>query len=347
MKTVNSALFRCDGSPEIGLGHVVRCLAIADELRESHGSRVGFAMRKGETGFSMVRERGYPVRTPSQGPPRFDYARWLRDAVREVEARVLVLDVRDDLSRETVEGLRKEGLRIALLDDLDRKRLSADLAFYPPIPQVRRLGWEGFTGKLFVGWEWVALPRQFASVPAHTSRGRTAVLVTMGGSDPAGLTLKTIAALDRLEEDFDTVVVEGRGFSLREGLAARLAGARRRFELLRNVDDMAALMARADLAVASFGVTAYELASAGVPAIHLCLTEDHAESASEFTRAGMAVSLGVADHVTEEALAGEVSRLLADEATRRAMGEEGRRRVDGGGARRIAWAIANGMEEAA
>ncbi|MCL5966099.1 MAG: hypothetical protein M1550_02605 [Deltaproteobacteria bacterium] len=287
------------------------------------------------------------MRTPSQDHSQFDYARWLRDAVREVGAQVLVLDVRDDLSRETVEGLRKEGLRIALLDDLGQKRLSADLAFYPPIPQVRRLEWGGFTGKLFVGWEWVALRRQFASIPSHTSHGRPTVLVTMGASDPAGLTLMAVAALDRLGEDFDAVVVEGRGFSRHEELEARLAGARRRFELLRNVDDMATLMARADLAVSSFGVTAYELASAGVPAIHLCLTDDHAKSALEFTRAGMAVTLGAAGNVTEEALAGEVSRLLSDEATRRAMGEVGRSRVDGCGARRIARVIANGMEEEA
>lgn len=347
MKTTASALFRCDGSPEIGLGHVVRCLAIAEELRESHGFRVGFAMRKGEPGCSMVRDKGYPVRTPSQASPRFDYAGWLRDAVREAGARVLVLDVRDDLSRDTVEGLRKEGLRIVLLDDLGQKRLSADLAFYPPVPQVRRLGWEGFTGKLFVGWEWVALRRQFASVPAHASRGRLTVLVTMGGSDPADLTRKTVGALDRLEGDFDAVVVEGRGYSRHEALAARLAGARRRFELLRDVDDMAALMARADLAVASFGVTAYELAAAGVPAIHLCLTEDHAESASAFAGAGMAVSLGAAGRVTEEALAGEISRLLADGTARRAMAARARQRVDGRGAGRIAQAIANGTAEAA
>ena len=42
--------------------------------------------------------------------------------------------------------------------------------------------------------------------------------------------------------------------------------------------------ASADLAVASFGVTAYELAAVGVPAVYLCLTDDHAESAEAFSR---------------------------------------------------------------
>ncbi|MEZ4483749.1 MAG: hypothetical protein R2864_03860 [Syntrophotaleaceae bacterium] len=56
--------------------------------------------------------------------------------------------------------------------------------------------------------------------------------------------------------------------------------------------DMPGALAHADLAIAAFGVTAYELAALGIPAVLLGLTEDHARSAEALNQAGMACSLG-------------------------------------------------------
>ncbi len=48
--TRKRALMHCDGIPLIGFGHVVRCLTLADELRDSHGCEVMFAMLQGLRG---------------------------------------------------------------------------------------------------------------------------------------------------------------------------------------------------------------------------------------------------------------------------------------------------------
>ena len=96
----------------------------------------------------------------------------------------------------------------------------------------------------------------------------------------------------------------------------------------------------ADLGVLSFGVTAYEAAACALPAVHLCLTDDHALSSSAFVEAGLAVSLGLAEAVPEARVAEVVDELLADTERRRLMGEQARRLVDGKGAGRIAEVIA-------
>jgi spore coat polysaccharide biosynthesis predicted glycosyltransferase SpsG len=99
------------------------------------------------------------------------------------------------------------------------------------------------------------------------------------------------------------------------------------------------------LGVISFGVTAYELAALGVPALYLCLTPDHALSASAFEAAGMGVSLGVAGEINDMMIAGAVQSLLADPAKRRAMSAAGRMNLDGRGAIRVAERIVRLIEE--
>lgn len=157
-----NVLMRCDGSPDIGLGHIVRCLALADELHEVHSCRISFAMRTGTPGIRMVEKKGYQVLTPPEGDQSFDYRKWLNECVRKVDARVIVLDVRDGLSRVVVEELRNKGILVVTIDDPEDKRLEADLAFYPPVPQVKRIDWTDFSRELYAGWEWVILRKEFS-----------------------------------------------------------------------------------------------------------------------------------------------------------------------------------------
>jgi spore coat polysaccharide biosynthesis protein SpsF len=158
----------------------------------------------------------------------------------------------------------------------------------------------------------------------------------MGGSDPAGLTLKAVRAVDRLDEDFESVIIVGAGFCHWQSLQPLLGKARRRFTVREDVSEMSAAMAEADLAICSFGMTAYELAAMGVPAVYACLTEDHEESASALAAAGMGLSVGVNDQDTETRLAAAVERLLVDKNARAQMSARARELVDGRGTSRIA-----------
>jgi spore coat polysaccharide biosynthesis protein SpsF len=161
----------------------------------------------------------------------------------------------------------------------------------------------------------------------------------MGGSDPGAMTLKALQTLDMIEEPFDTQVVIGPGFQYKTQLDKLLRTAHRSFEIKEDVKDMAGLMARADLALASFGVTAYELAALGIPAIYLCLTTDHVASASPFVHAGMARCLGKHNQISLNSLKNAINDLLFDKKKRNAMGERATRLVDGQGAKRIAQII--------
>lgn len=333
-----TALIRCDGGGALGMGHVVRCLAVADHWRERLGWGVAFAMLGPEPGIAAVEAAGFPVLRGAG-----DEAAWLTALVEQRHPDALLVDVRTDLDAAALAALRGRSC-VAVLDDGSPRRLAADLAFYPPVPQVERLDWSGMTGERLVGWEWLALRRQFCgAAPAHANP-TPVVLVSMGGSDPAGLTLQACDALDALAGDFAPVLVLGTDFRHEAALQARLAQARRTWRIERAVADMAGLMATADLALVAYGGTAHELAAVGVPALYLCLSEDHADSAAGCAAAGFGESLGLARDIAPAAIAARVAALLADPERRRRMAERGRAAIDGCGGERIARRIAARVE---
>jgi spore coat polysaccharide biosynthesis protein SpsF len=337
-------LIRCDASPAIGLGHVVRCLALACELKNTHGWEVVFAMREEPLGIGMVRQAGFPV---VEAPPDggFDYREWMAGAVEAAAADAIVLDVRDELTLEDVRAIRlRTRTHVAVIDDASDKRLAADDVFYPPVPKARSLSWPGFTGRVHTGWEWALLRPVFAAEPHRVHREPPTVLVSMGGSDPAGLTIKAVRALALIDRPIECAVLLGGGFAHDASLAAALDGFPHRCLTVRD-GDVRAQMVAADLAVLSFGVTAYEAAACALPAVHLCLTDEHARSSSAFVEAGLAVSLGLAEAVPEARVAEVVDELLADAERCRRMGERARRLVDGKGAARVAEVIAARMSD--
>jgi spore coat polysaccharide biosynthesis protein SpsF len=295
---------RCDASEALGLGHLVRCCAVADALRDQ-GARPVFLMREGA---DLAEGRGHRTLAP--------------EALEELDPDVVFLDLRHELTRADAARLREGGRALAVLDDPGERRLAADLAFYPPVPQVAELDWSGFEGELLVGWDWAALRPEFSAPRPEPRKSR--LLVTMGGSDPAGLTLRALDAL--ADVDVPVEVLVGPRFAHEDALDARGA------TIVRD-GDVRAAMERATAAVASFGMTAYELAATGVPAVLLCLTDDHARSASAFHDAGLAVSLGRHDLVSRETLAEAVHALVQAPPPVPAL-------VDGRGAARIAARVA-------
>jgi spore coat polysaccharide biosynthesis protein SpsF len=132
---------------------------------------------------------------------------------------------------------------------------------------------------------------------------------------------------------------------MKAGLADEIAAMDTRFEPVVGAEDLSHEYATTDLALCAFGVTAYELAAHGVPALYLCLTDDHARSASAFERAGMGLSLGLHDCIEDDEIADAMRDLLADGALRQAMHAAGIMTLDGEGANRMAADLRRLLEE--
>jgi spore coat polysaccharide biosynthesis protein SpsF len=331
------ALIRCDGGGGYGFGHVKRMIVLARALRDREGIGAVFAVNGSEEALAPIRQAGFEAKLLS-GPQ----ASW---SGRAPHPDICILDCRDGPTREALAGLVRDVPLTAVIDDASERRLAADFAYYPPVPQADDLDWQGSDCTVRVGWEWALLGLPQAATRSRSFSPRPTLLVTMGGSDPYGMTLCAARALAGLDPLFRARFVIGPGFEKREKTAQAIVALKANFETVEGADSLTTEYASADLALAAFGVTAYELAAFGVPALYLCATEDHALSASAFELAGMGVSLGLAEQASDDAIAKAVWALLSDAERRREMRSAGLMTIDGNAAARIASDLAGGLAQ--
>jgi spore coat polysaccharide biosynthesis protein SpsF len=329
------ALIRCDGGGGFGYGHVKRMVSLARALRDREGIGVVFAVHGTADALEPIRRAGFEAMLIARDPGA------LGAVVESRKPDILVCDVRQGVSRAELQALSAQVSLIAVEDDASERRLAADVAYYPDVPQAHELDWTHSCGVVRIGWEWSLLGLARTSVPTRPKSGLPTLLVAMGGSDPHGLTLQTANALSKLNQVFRTRFVIGQGMAGKERVARAIVERSKVFETIEGADDLATEYASADLALVAFGVTAYELAAFGVPALYLALTRDHARSAGAFEKAGMGQCLGLASEVSDSSLRESVAALLTDSTRRREMRSAGLMTIDGQGAARIAADLAS------
>jgi UDP-2,4-diacetamido-2,4,6-trideoxy-beta-L-altropyranose hydrolase len=328
---------RADGDAAIGLGHVMRCLALADRLIE-RGASVTFVTRSGEPAvLDRIAAQGCAV-VPL--PRRDDRAADLDALLKQAAvtgATAAVVDVQG-VDRPSQAAIRAAGLRLTVIDDLAHsfvadvvlnQNLGAEPAAYRVEPHTR----------LLLGPRYALLRRAFTGRRATPAGGPPRVLLTMGGGDGDNVTLRALREADALEADFALDVLLGPAFPHGESVSAAARSARHPVRIHRDPPDVPGLMAGATLALSAAGSTCWELAHLGLPAVLLVLADNQEAVAAGLHAAGFAISLGEAGGDFGPALREALGGLLADATRRSAMAAVGRRLVDGEGAARVAAAV--------
>ncbi len=208
----------------------------------------------------------------------------------------------------------------------------------------------GSCGRVLAGPDYFPVRTGLKAVaPEARERDRSGptrrLLVTFGGSALAALAERTVEELAAARSDLEVRVAVGAmarpGPGLLEAIG-KLPGAS--MVTLGPGSDLGEHMAWADLAVSAAGLTKYELAFFGVPAVILSIGDDQDRVAEAFARAGTVRYLGRLEKLGRGAIGMAVSELAADEEARHRMSLAGRRLVDGRGAARIADEVEKLME---
>lgn len=336
-------LVRPDLGVDVGIGHVMRCLALS-QVWLDRGRPVAFVVSAAapEVTGRLVRE----------GIAVHDFAG--RAGADEDATATAEIAARDGASWVLLDGygfgsayrriVRGAGLRLACIED--RTELDsgpADLILNQNAYAQSSPPAAGSGPRALMGTRYALLRREFegwreSSRPIAATARR--ILITMGGSDPANATLKAVGAVRSLDApDLAVRIAAGPANPNRHALAEAADSSGGRVELCSPKTEMPELMAWADLAISAAGSTCWELAFMGVPTIAVTLAENQRPIAASLETAGTGIDAGWNRELTEAHLAETLARLLPDEPRRSEMSRRGRALVDGRGAERVADAL--------
>jgi UDP-2,4-diacetamido-2,4,6-trideoxy-beta-L-altropyranose hydrolase len=342
---MNSVLIRADAGPTLGTGHVMRCLALAEVLRDK-GWSVRFALGEGPSSIaSILRERGFDL-SPVQAPA----------GSGEDAERTLALADAHGADWVVADGYRfgavyqaqlyRAGLHQLLIDDLGNgPAYLADLVLNPNVYAHPSLyGARSPHCRLLLGTRCALLRRELRRLPPPAravGRGRN-ILVAMGGADAHNLTARVLSALCQVAPgEVRVAAVAGPANPHREalhGVAARAGGCIR---IEHAIQRLPALMAWADLAVAAAGGTCLELAYMGVPALLVVTADNQLRVAEGMDEAGAARNLGWHTHLGTARLGRMVMAARADGEGLARMGQAASHLVDGLGGHRVVAAMSS------
>ncbi len=338
----NNVVFRCDGAPHIGLGHVMRCLSLADGLRREGFAHITFMSKDyDERILSKIREYGFEVETiPHRADPDEDLSR-LIEIARRSDSPVVITDSYD-IDAHYLKKLKEERVILVSIDDLAQIHFPSDVVLNQNIYALEmNYSAESYT-KLLLGQKYALLRREFLerrSARRMVEKKGGSVLVTMGGGDQDNQTLRVAEALGELDgSEGDGLVIHlvvGVGYQYHQQLCTASIAKNLRVNILQDPETLPQLMAQADLAVSAGGSTCYELACLGVPFITMSLADNQKRIAERLSEEEITEYLGYYQEVDTEDIMRAVEGLMGNYEKRKEMSTKGMQLVDGQGVERV------------
>ena len=301
--------FRPDVGSGTGLGHLRRCLSLAEALRNLAVDSV-FAIQEGR---EIAAAAGFRTGAADQ-------------------ARAIVIDSYSTTPSDYASA-GSDRVKVIAIDDEGQRPLNVDLVINPG-PGAEHLEYPGAKNRA-VGIEFALLRKEFAEEPerVHPPVARR-LLVTMGGGDQHQLVTRLIAAA---RSSFDWIDVMVGPFVEHVAEIQEVARDDRRVVLHSNPADVRRLMLGADMAVTAGGQTLFELAATSTPAVAIEIAPNQRRNLEGFFQRGAIVVAGAGEDpdIIGKSLNLAVA-LAGDQARRTLMGTNGRRWIDGRGAERAA-----------
>jgi UDP-N-acetylglucosamine--N-acetylmuramyl-(pentapeptide) pyrophosphoryl-undecaprenol N-acetylglucosamine transferase len=336
-------------------GHIIPALAIADELKKSHGAEVRFIGTPRGLESKLVPQAGYPLDMIDVGQLKNVSLRTRISTTTALPRAILhcrrllgewkpavVVGVGGYASGPAMMAALVSGIPTlafepnaapGLANRIVGKRVSAAAVNFPPAAKFFRNA--QVTG-IPVRPEFFSLPPLPANAPPH--------LLVFGGSQGAR------ALNERLPQIVTQLLEQLPGLTILHQAGARHAetveaaysatGApRNRWQVSAFLDDMAARFAAADLILARSGAsTVAELAAAGKPSLLVpfpAAADDHQTRNAEVLAAADAAILLPEGQMTEDRLLSEIVSVLQDRSRLTAMGENARTLAHPDAAQRI------------
>lgn len=315
-------VFRTDASLDIGTGHVMRCMTLADALRERGASSCFVCRPHPGNLIELISERGYRVmELPiTQGDRVYHattrdqesaYRSWLGvhwEADAEQTLSLLQNESVDwlivdhyALDARWERSLRPSCRHLLVVDDLADRQHDCDLLLDQNLGRQAAdyLGLVPEGCSVLAGPQYALLRPEFSTLRPYSLARRKPpallhLLISMGGVDKDNFTARILDALaaSPLPADCRITIVMGLHAPWIKQVRRKAAVLPWSTEVLVNVPDMARLMSDSDLAIGAAGTTAWERCCLGLPTLTAVLSENQRPGALALQQAGATLLIG-------------------------------------------------------
>lgn len=336
------AVFRADASPEIGVGHVIRCLALAVEL-ERAGWVCAFASRTPTLETVPVLGRsGFGVRLLRGDAEPQEEAQSLHHFWPE-GVELLVADHYQRHARFEA-ACRPWAKRILAIDDLADRPHDCDVLLDQTAGRTAK-AYAGYVPEgchLLLGSTFALLRPEFAAQRELALARRASrksinrILVSFGGGDSQNVTAMALQGIALSGFDMEIDVVVGNIATHLSVVRGQAQSMKQPANIHMDVRDMAYHMAQADLAIGAQGSTAWERCCLGLPALTITMADNQCAIGAALARRGAILDLGSHRDVQAEQIAAALRSLVADPDRLEQMAICAAEVCDGLGAQRVA-----------
>jgi UDP-2,4-diacetamido-2,4,6-trideoxy-beta-L-altropyranose hydrolase len=359
-------VFRTDASLDIGTGHVMRCLTLADEIR-TRGGECEFICRDmaGHLGELIV-DRGHsvtmlPTASPHQKAGLEGYEAWLTvpqavdasDTVSALKRTALpdwlivdhyALDVTWEI--KTIPYAR----HLLVIDDLANRQHRSDILLDQSLGRITDEYEALVTPKttLLCGTNYALLRPEFARWRNSSLKRRITpavghILISLGGVDRDNATCKILRELEKsfLPSTTKVSVVMGKTAPWLQQVEKAAGESRFTCSVLSNINTMAPLMSEADLAIGAVGATSWERCALGLPSVVTVLAENQTYAAQKLQTAGAALLFSVGDGNSNNLVA-IIDKLAENPMLLTTISQQAASICDGKGCQRVASRLFDG-----
>lgn len=332
----------CEGDADVGLGHVKRCITLAQWLavKPLFAVQEMPAAARGEITAAGFETTDIRSADDAQTLPKdadaivLDFAHWRAEKHRDQLRNRVALFARSGMPLVFIDAMAEKSLVDETLDEM----IALAVQPYAGAENEERAGW-------LAGPEYFIVSPTMAdaaSKPRAFPERAEKLLITTGGGDVGEvgpLALRSLNAIGNMKLDVRIVCGPLMREATRTAVAGLAAASRHRVKVIGTRPDLTADFQWCDMAIATTGLTKYEMALNGVPGILISPNREHEMNNRFFRERNTALDLGVAKQISEAEIADAVCQLATSSADRESYAKRGRALIDGKGAVRLLGAI--------
>ena len=286
-------IIRVDASLKMGTGHVMRCLTLAQVLKENGGD-VEFICRKHEGNLiDKIHSSEFAVHElrlceEIEFDNKLAHSHWLGatqqqdaddciDILKVEKTNWLIVD-HYALDEQWQKKLKPYYEKLMVIDDLADRKHQCDILLDQNFGRSSK-DYEILTlksTKLLMGPKYALLRPEFEKLRQYSLDRRKkanfkSLLINMGGTDPDNITEKVIEKLQaaNLPKNVIITIVMGKTAPHLQSVKRCASELPYYSEVKVDIDNMAEIMANADIAIGASGSTTWERCCLGVPTLQL------------------------------------------------------------------------------